>query len=80
MVLPFQVTQVSDYLVLDRLGFLDSHLAMIVPGIWATLPVFIMTRSFETVPHALVEAARLDAQGNGMCLSILGCLWGIRGS
>ena len=63
MVLPFQVTQVSNYLVLDRLGFLDKHLAMIVPGIWATLPVFIMTRSFETIPHVLVEAACLDGAG-----------------
>ena len=63
MVLPFQVTQVSNYLILDRLGFLDKHLAMIVPGIWATLPVFIMTRSFETIPHVLVEAACLDGAG-----------------
>lgn len=63
MVLPFQVTQVSNYLVLDRLGILDSHLAMILPGIWSTLPVFIMTRSFETVPTELVEAAYLDGAG-----------------
>jgi multiple sugar transport system permease protein len=63
MVLPFQVTQVSNYLILDRLGFLDKHLAMIVPGIWATLPVFIMTRSFETIPQVLVEAACLDGAG-----------------
>lgn len=63
MVLPFQVTQVSNYLVLDRLGILDSHLALILPGIWAALPVFIMTKSFETVPEALVEAAYLDGAG-----------------
>lgn len=63
MVLPFQVTQVSNYLVLDRLGLLDSHLAMILPGIWATLPVFIMTKSFETIPQVLVEAACLDGAG-----------------
>lgn len=63
MVLPFQVTQVSDYLVLDRLGILDSHLALIMPGIWSALPVYIMTKSFETVPEALVEAAYLDGAG-----------------
>ena len=63
MVLPFQVTQVSNYLVLDRLGILDSHLALIIPGIWAALPVFIMTKSFEAVPEALVEAAYLDGAG-----------------
>lgn len=63
MVLPFQVTQVSNYLVLDRLGFLNTHLALILPGIWSTFPVFIMTRSFEAIPDALLEAAYLDGAG-----------------
>ena len=63
MVLPFQVTQVSNYLVLDRIGLLDSHLAMILPGIWSTLPVYIMTKTFETIPGALMEAAYLDGAG-----------------
>lgn len=63
MVLPFQVTQVSNYLVLDKLGLLDSHLALILPGIWSTLPVFIMEKSFEAIPDALLEAACLDGAG-----------------
>lgn len=63
MVLPFQVTQVSNYLVLDRFKILDSHLAMILPGIWSTMPVYIMARSFESIPDALVEAAYLDGAG-----------------
>ena len=63
MVLPFQVTQVSDYLVLDKLGILNSHFALILPGIWSTLPVYIMTKSFETISKALVEAAYLDGAG-----------------
>ncbi len=64
MVLPFQITQVSNYLVLDRMGLLNSHLALIVPGIWATFPVFIMEKSFEQVPEVLIEAARLDGAGD----------------
>lgn len=63
MVLPFQITQVSNYLVLEWAGLLNSHLALIVPGIWSALPVFIMEKSFETVPKALLEAARLDGAG-----------------
>ena len=63
MLLPFQVTQVSNYLVLDGLGCLNTHLALILPGIWSTLPVFIMTRSFETIPEVLTEAAYLDGAG-----------------
>lgn len=63
MILPFQVTQVSNYLVLDGMGILNSHWSLILPGIWSTLPVFIMTKSFETIPDALVEAAYLDGAG-----------------
>lgn len=63
MILPFQITQVSNYLVLDRLALLNSHLSMILPGIWATMPVFIMERFFETIPDSLLEAACLDGAG-----------------
>ncbi|MCI8660149.1 MAG: carbohydrate ABC transporter permease [Lachnospiraceae bacterium] len=63
IVLPFQVTQVSNYLVLDKLGLLDSHWAMILPGIWSAFPVFIMTRSFQAIPKSLLEAAYLDGAG-----------------
>lgn len=72
MVLPFQVTQVSNYLVLSRLGLLNSHLSLILPGIWSTFPVFIMTRSFEAVPKALLEAAYLDGAGEGRAFFLIG--------
>lgn len=72
MILPFQVTQVSNYLVLDRLGILDTHLALILPGIWSTLPVFIMTKSFETIPQALVDAAYLDGAGEFQAFWMIG--------
>ncbi len=63
MLLPFQVTEVSAYLVLDRLKILDTHLAVILPGIWSAFPVFIMSRFFEAIPQAMLEAARLDGAG-----------------
>ena len=63
MILPFQVTQVSNYLVLDGMGILNSHWSLILPGIWSTLPVFIMTRSLRPSPDPLVEAAYLDGGG-----------------
>ena len=38
MVMPFQVTMVSSYLVLSKLSLLDTHLAVILPGIFSTFP------------------------------------------
>lgn len=60
MILPFQVTMVSSYLVLDKLNLINTHLAIILPGIFSTFPVFIMVKFFEAIPKSLFEAAQLD--------------------
>ena len=46
MMMPFQVTMLSNYLVLDRLGLMDTLWAVILPGAFSTFPVFIMYRFF----------------------------------
>lgn len=60
MLLPFQVTMVPSYLVLNTLGLTDTVWALILPGAFAAFPVFLMTKGFDAVPHALLEAAALD--------------------
>ncbi|MEZ3486637.1 MAG: carbohydrate ABC transporter permease [Lachnospiraceae bacterium] len=63
MVMPFQVTMVSSYLVLSRLSLLDSHLSLILPGIFSTFPVFIMEKFFRGIPGEVFEAAKVDGAG-----------------
>ena len=63
MMQPFQVTMVPNYLVLKRFYLLNTHLAVILPGIFSAFPVFIMTKFFESIPRPLFEAARLDGAG-----------------
>lgn len=63
MVMPFQVTMVSSYLVLTKLSLMDTHLAIILPGIFATFPVFIMEKFFRAIPDSLIEAAQIDGAG-----------------
>ena len=60
MVMPFQVTMVSSYLVLNRLSLMDTHMAIWLPGIFSTFPVFIMEKFFRAIPESLMEAARVD--------------------
>ena len=60
MILPLQVTLVPNYLMLDQLGLLDTYYALVLPAIFVPLGTFIMTRSFQSVPKEVVEAARLD--------------------
>ncbi|MEG1104992.1 MAG: carbohydrate ABC transporter permease, partial [Oscillospiraceae bacterium] len=60
MLLPFGVTMVPSYIVLDKLHLLDSIWAIILPGIFSAFPVFIMAKGFDAVPYALLEAAEID--------------------
>lgn len=63
MIMPFQVTMVSTYLVLDQLHLLDSHLSIILPATFSTFPVFIMVKFFKAIPKSLFEAASIDGAG-----------------
>lgn len=63
MMMPFQVTMLSEYLVLDHLNLLDTSAAVILPGIFSTFSVFIMYRFFSGIPESIMEAARIDGAG-----------------
>lgn len=63
MILPFQVTMVSGYLVLNTMGLMDTHWAVILPGIFSTLPVFILKKTFAAIPGEILEAAEMDGAG-----------------
>ena len=63
MLLPFQVTMVPNFLVIDRLGLMGNILAVILPFAFSAFPVFIMMRGFDAVPRALLEAASIDGAG-----------------
>lgn len=60
MMMPFQVLMLSNYLVLDNLHLLDTHLGIILPAVFSPFPVFIMHQFFHGIPEGIIEAARLD--------------------
>lgn len=64
MILPFQVTMVSGYLVLSGLHLMDTYAAVILPGVFSTLPVFILQKTFAGIPKELIEAAQIDGAGS----------------
>lgn len=72
MLLPFQVTMLSQYLVLDRAGLLNTQWAVILPAAFSTFPVFLIYRSFCGIPDSLVEAARIDGAGEWYCFFHIG--------
>lgn len=79
MLMPFQVTMVSSYFVLDRLGMMNTVWAIILSGAVSTFPVFLMIRFFAAIPSALMEAASLDGAGAWQIFIHLGLPLGVPG-
>lgn len=72
MLMPFQVTMLSSYLVLDGLGLMNTHGAIILPAVFSTFPVFLVYRGFCEIPKGLIEAARIDGAGEWTIFRRLG--------
>jgi len=63
MILPFQVTMVSSYIIFDKIHLMNTHFAIIISNVFPTLPVFILCKFFKGIPKSLIEAARIDGAG-----------------
>lgn len=62
--IPAQVTLIPFYLLMSQLGWIDSHLALIVPGLLANpFAVFLMRQFVLSLPKELEEAAIIDGAG-----------------
>lgn len=72
MLMPFQVTMLSSYLVLNGLSLMNTHGSIILPAVFSTYPVFLVYRGFCNLPKGLIEAARIDGAGEWMIFRKIG--------
>ena len=63
LMVPGQILLVPVYLILSKLGWLDTPLALIVPAGAGAFGVFLLTQFFKAIPRELEEAAMLDGCG-----------------
>lgn len=62
--IPMQVTLIPFYLLMARFGWVDSHLALIVPAALSNpFAVFLMRQFVLSLPAELEEAALVDGAG-----------------
>ena len=57
------VIYIVQYMVISKLGMIDTYLALILPNIATPVGVFLMRQSISQIPDAVIEAAKVDGAG-----------------
>lgn len=54
------VTQIPNYMVVNKLGLINTYLALIIPKIAVAYNFFLVKQFCEQLPDSILEAARID--------------------
>lgn len=71
MMIPYQVMMIPQFMLMNKLGLVNSHWALIILGTFNPFGVFLFRQFFLSIPDELLEAARIDG------LSEFGIYWRI---
>ncbi len=69
MMVPFYVLVIPLFLMVDRIGWVDTYWGLTIPRIVSPFGIFLMRQSFLSIPKELDEAALIDG------CSKMGILW-----
>jgi ABC-type glycerol-3-phosphate transport system permease component len=60
MMFSYYVTGIPNFIILNKLGWVDKPWAIIIPSFAAPMGLFLMKQFMEGLPTALIEAAKID--------------------
>ncbi len=60
LMIPGQVTLVPLYLMISKLGWVNTFAGVILPGLADVIGIFLLKQFIQTLPTELLEAARID--------------------
>jgi multiple sugar transport system permease protein len=63
LMIPPQVTIIPRFIMFNELGMIDSHLTLILPGLFSVIGTFLLRQYFMQMPFELTEAAKMDGAG-----------------
>jgi len=63
MIIPSQILLVPRFIVFDYVGLVNTHMSIILPGIFSVIGTFLMRQFFMTIPGELLEAGKVDGAG-----------------
>ena len=64
LMVPIHVTILPNYLTIASLGWVNTYQGIILPGASVAFGAFLLRQHFLTLPHEILEAARLDGAGH----------------
>lgn len=60
MMVPWHAIMIPQFIIIQRMGLYDTHLALILTGSFSAFGVFIMRQNMISLPDGLKEAAKID--------------------
>lgn len=61
MMIPFAVVMIPQYVMFTKMGWTNSLLPLIIPGLFGNVSIiFFLRQNLTSIPTALVEAAKID--------------------
>jgi multiple sugar transport system permease protein len=60
MVIPAQVTMLPLFLMLNKIGVINTYIGVIIPGMASIFGIFLIRQFALSIPDSLIEAARMD--------------------
>lgn len=64
MMIPNTVTMVPLYVQMTRLGWVDTYLPLLIPGMISAYSIFIMRQYINGVPTEIIQYAKIDGCGD----------------
>jgi len=58
--IPWQVYMLPQYILMNKMGLVDTHLALILLQSFTAFGVFLLRQFYRSIPDELLEAARID--------------------
>lgn len=60
LMIPYFVIVIPIFIMMRSFGWVDTHYALIVPGLFSAFGTFLMKQFFLTIPRELEDAAKID--------------------
>lgn len=60
MLMPYQVTLVPIYIILKKMNLVGSYASVILPGMFSTFGVFLLTQFIRSIPDEQCQSAKVD--------------------